>query len=58
MSMQALLFTAIHLTAGLCALAIAHFYYLPNLQNGATSLLQSYETEDTADNAQTRWNEG
>lgn len=58
MNTQALLFTAIHLTAGLCALAVAHFYYLPNLQNGATGLLQSYGTQEAANNAQTRWIDG
>ncbi len=49
MNTQALLFTAINLTAGLCALAIAHFYYLPQLQNGATSMLQSYQIAETAE---------
>jgi len=48
MNTQALLFTVIHLTAGLCALAIAHFYYLPQLQDGATSMLQSYTIDETA----------
>ncbi|WP_175552110.1 hypothetical protein [Pararhizobium antarcticum] len=47
MKSQALLFTAIHLTAGFCALAIAHFYYLPQLQDGATSMLQSYRIAET-----------
>jgi hypothetical protein len=47
MNTQALLFTAINLAAGLCALAIAHFYYLPHLQKGATSMLQSYHVVET-----------
>lgn len=47
MKSQTLLFTAINLTAGLCALAVAHFHYLPLLQNGATGMLQSYQVADT-----------
>ncbi|WEZ82636.1 hypothetical protein P6U16_16510 [Rhizobium sp. 32-5/1] len=46
MNTQALLFTVIHLTAGLCALAVAHFYYLPQLQEGATNMLRSYQIDE------------
>lgn len=46
MNARALLFTAINLTAGLCALAVAHFHYLPLLQSGATGVLQSYQVSD------------